>query len=577
MLCIVTYFARIIKHYFIASPNWRFAVDEIKRQVQKARRRLNLREFLQIVVWSLSLALLVALLGLAAPRMWFLDVQPEVWTWSWIGGGCAVGLLSGWLFAFLRRRGDLQAAIELDHRFGLKERVSSSLSLSGVERETEFGQALLHDAQRRIERIDLREHFQLGLGWKSLFPLVPALGMFALLFFVPHATQQLAASSDSVGEEKARVKKAMAELEKKFTEKKVSLKEKDLKEGDPSLQDLLKSPEKLKGKEIESQKEALVKLNDLMKEAAKRRNELGPTEELKKQLEDLKKLEQGPAEKMANALREGDIAQAAQEMKKLIDKLNKGELGKEDQKKLADQLDQVKEKIEKMQQEHEQQKQQLKEEIEKQKNQGNAAEAAKLQEKLDKMQAQDQQMKNGMQKMAEKMGQAAQKLREGNDGQAAAGEMQQIADDLKAMQDQLNEMESLDEAMNEIQDAKNAMNCKKCNGDGCKACQGQGAGKGQGDQPGRGLGEGKGMGERPEEENATKGYDSRVRAKPQKGKAVRVGDAGGANIAGRAKDSLKEEVAASLAKEPDPIDDSALPRDQREHSKEYFEKLLKGE
>ncbi len=146
------------------------------------------------------------------------------------------------------------------------------------------------------------------------------------------------------------------------------------------------------------------------------------------------------------------------------------------------------------------------------------------------------------------------------------------------MQEQLAELESLDEAMNEIQDAKNAMNCEKCKGAGCKACQGNnGQGRGKGDQPGKGLGDGRGSGERPEEENATKGYDSRVRAKPQKGPAVRVGDAGGRNLPGRAKESVKEEVAASLAKEPDPIDETALPRDQREHSKEYFEKLLKGE
>ena len=48
-------------------------------------------------------------------------------------------------------------------------------------------------------------------------------------------------------------------------------------------------------------------------------------------------------------------------------------------------------------------------------------------------------------------------------------------------------------------------------------------------------------------------------------------------FAGRAKQDVSEEVTASLAADPDPIDETALPRDQREHSKEYFEKLLKGE
>jgi hypothetical protein len=540
---------------------------------------MNLREYLRYITWSLSIALLGVLIGLAIPRIWYLNVDADVWTWSWLGGGAACGLGIGWILGFLRRRSDLQAAIELDRRYGLKERVSSSLSLKPEERDTIFGQALVSDAERRLERIDLREHFQLGLDWRTFLPLWPALGVFALVFFVPHATQNLVASSNDVEAEKARIKKAVAELEKKFENKKLEREKLEgLKEMQGSLQDLAKQAEKLKDNKLETQKDALVKLNDLAKEAEKRRNELGGTDTLKKQLEDLKQMERGPAEKLTDALREGDMAKAALEMQKLAEKLKKGELDKEDREKLAQQLEQVKQKIEQIQKEHEQKKQQLQDEIEKQKNQGNAAEAARLQEQLEKMQAQDNQMKKGLQKMADKMGQAAQNLREGKpQGDANAQEaMQALADDLKQVQEELEEMEALEDAMKEIDDAKKAMNCKQCQGGGCKACQG-GNGNGNGNQPGQGLGEGRGQGDRPEEANATKGYDSRVRAKVQKGPATRIGDAGGTNLAGRAKEAVKEEVAASLVKDPDPIDETALPRDQREHSKEYFEKLLKGE
>ncbi len=40
---------------------------------------------------------------------------------------------------------------------------------------------------------------------------------------------------------------------------------------------------------------------------------------------------------------------------------------------------------------------------------------------------------------------------------------------------------------------------------------------------------------------------------------------------------IREAVRISNAKEPDAQDETALPREQREHSKQYFEKFRKGE
>ena len=553
-------------------------MNEIQRQVRAARRRLNLQTFLRVIAVSLTIGFVIALVGVAIPRLWVVPVAPEVWTWSWIGGGAAVGVFGGWLYAFVRRRNDLQAAIELDKRFGLKERVSSSLALAPSERDSDFGQALLGDAQRRVERLDLREQFQLGWNARLLMPCVPMLALFALVMFVPHAVNQATASPTGTAETMARIKKAVAELEKKIALKKEELQKDGLKDADAALTELQKLADKLKSGETGDTKETLVKLNDIAKEAAKRKNELGASENLKKELEKLQKLEQGPGEKLADALREGKLGEAAKEVQKLMEKLQKGELNQEEREKLADQIEQVKNKIEQVQQDMQKQQQALKEEIEKKKNEGNPAEAAKLQEKLEKLQAQEQAMKkNGLNKMAEKMGQCCKNMREGKDGQAAQ-DMKELSEDLQALKDQLAEAESLNETLEEISDAKQAMNCEKCQGQGCKACQnknGFGQNKGQGN--GDGLGEGRGFGDRPIEETDTKSYDSRVRTKPQKGQAIRVGDAGGANLPGRAAESVKQEVAASLAKEADPIDESSLPRDQREHSREYFEKLLKGE
>lgn len=561
-------------------------MEELKRQVARARRRMNFAQFVRLVSWSLTAALAVAVIGLAIPRIWAIGVSADIWNWSWIGGAAATGLVVGWTIAFLRRRGDLEAAIEIDRRFGLKERVSSSLSLSEAERQTDFGQALLSDASRRVERIDVREQFAVPMTWRTLLPLAPALAMFAVVFFVPLAQPKVTASPETPQAFKERTKKAATKLEEKILQQKKEAAEKGLKDAEAALDELARAAQKLKSGDALDRKETMVKLNDMAKELQKRKNELAGSDQFKKQLEDLKDLEKGPADKLAEALKEGELGEAAKEMKNLIDKLKNGELDKEDAQKLGKQLEQVQKKIEEMQAKHEQKKQELQDQLNEAKKNGDPAEAAKLQEQLDKLKAQDKQMNGAMKKMADKLGKAAQQLKEGNPGEqkAAAENLQEMADELQEMQDQLAEMEGLDEMLDELEDAKNAMNCDKCNGAGCKACQGKGnrPGEGQGDgendgPPGEGLGKGQGKGARPEEENATKGYNARERGKVGKGKSQRTGDADGPNIPGRAKQATSEEVTASLAQDPDPIDDIALPRDQRNHSKEYFEKLLDGE
>src|SRR5262245_21792484 len=111
-------------------------MEEIKRQVSRARRRLVLQQFLLVVGWSLFATLLIAVVGLAIPRLWVINVIQQTWDWSWIGGGIGAGLLLAGIWTYIIRRTKLDAAIELDKRFGLKERVSSTLALGPEELDT---------------------------------------------------------------------------------------------------------------------------------------------------------------------------------------------------------------------------------------------------------------------------------------------------------------------------------------------------------------------------------------------------------------------------------------------------------
>jgi hypothetical protein len=562
-------------------------MEEIKRQVVRAQRRLVLGQFLRVLGWSLFTSLLIAAIGLAIPRLWVLHVQPQVWDWSWIGGGIGVGLLMAAMWTYVIRRSRLDAAIELDRRYGLKERVSSTLALTPDELGTDIGRALMSDASRRVERIDVREQFAVSPTWRLVLPLAPAIAIVVLAMLPNAAMEHAEASPEQPEAIKKQIKVATQKLQEKLRESQKKAEELGLKDND-TLKEVTKELDKLAGKETADRKDAMLKLNDLAKEIEKRKQDLGGADKMRKELDKLKDIAKGPADKMAAALKEGDFGKAEEEMKKLAEEMKAGKLDKEAQEKLAKQLDDMKQKIEQAMAEQKQAREQLQQQIEQKLAEGNIGEAAKLQQQLDKMNQGAKQQEQMMQQLAQDLADAAQAMQqaaqEGGDPKQAADKLDKLAQQMAQAKEQLDELANLQEVLDQLADAKDAMKCPNCQGEGCAQCQGNGdgdgdklgKGDGKGDK-GKGLGRGRGQGERPEEETDKSFYDTRVAADPKQGQSVRIGDAGGPNKQGKTLESIKEDIQASLAKPPDAIDDVTLPRDQRENAKQYFEKLNKGE
>lgn len=553
-------------------------MEEIKRQVGRAQRRLVLQQFWRVFGWSLFTTLLLAAIGLAIPRLWVIAVDQRAWDWSWIGGGIGVGLIMAAIWTYGIRRTRLDAAIEIDRRFGLKERVSSTLALSSDELGSEIGKALMTDAIRRVERIDVREQFRVSPTWRLVLPLAPAIAIAVLLMLPNAAAKQAQAGTEQTPEIKKQIKVATQKLQERLRESQKKAEELGLQDSDV-LKEVNKELDKLVSKDTADRKDALLKINDLAKEIEKRKQDLGGADKMRKELDKLKDIAKGPADKMADALKEGDFGKAQEEMKKLNEELKAGKLSKEDQEKLAKQLDQMKDKMQQGMQDQKEARERLQQQIEQKLAEGNVGEAAKMQQQLDQMNQNAQQQEQMMQQLADKLGQAAQALKEGGDPKQASEMLDKLAKDLEKMQEQLDQIENLQEVLDQLADAKDAMNCPNCQGAGCAQCQQNGDGdklsskKGNG----KGMGKGRGQGERPEEETDKSFYDTRVAADPKKGQSVRVGDASGPNKAGKTQEAIKEEIRASLAKEPDALEDVTLPRDQRENAKQYFERLRKGE
>lgn len=550
-------------------------MDQIHKQVARARRRLWLELFLNRLIRCWFVTLLAAAAAIAIPRLVTIENLPAQWTAWWLGGGVAAGLLVALAWTWLRGRSEMDAAMEIDRRFELKERVASSLSLGADAAQTPAGRALLADATHAIGRLEIDERFRIRVGRAAWLPLGPALVAVALVMAMDVKLAQSSPDPSATTIDKKTMDNSSAPLRKRLVEQAKQAAAKDLKEAEELLLKQDKEIAKMAAQKNIDRKQTLVKFNDLKKELEDRRDKLGGDNELKKQLAGMKDLEKGPGDKMADAMKNGQWDKARQELDKLKQDLKEGKLDDANKKALQKQMEQMQRKLEDAAKNRQQAMEDLKKQVEQKKKEGKLAEAGEMQQKLDQMKKQQNQMKQ-LEKLAQQMAQAQQAMQKG-DQQAAAQAMEQMQQQMEQMQKEMTEGEMLDMAMEQLEMAKNAMGCKECQGAGCKACEGNQLSNKMSERPGQGMGAGRGAGPRPDEKNDVAFRDSQVKQNPGKGAAVIIGEAEGPNVRGNVREEIKAEMASQGSEPADPLVIEQLPKTQRENAEEYFNRLRDGE
>ena len=423
----------------------------------------------------------------------------------------------------------LQAALEIDHRFGLKERVSSTLAMHLADRQTEAGQALIADTDARLRRIAVLEKFPLRPSRHLLLPLLPALLLAAVMIFRPPMKETEAeATETAAAQPPLEVKKSAEDLRQKLAERRKQAEKEGLKDASELLKRLEEGTKEL---QTQTQREkALVKLNDLARELQQRRKQLGGSgEALKRQMEKVQDVTRGPADELAKALSKSDFQKAAQALEKLQKELAGSRLDAAKKEELAKQLQQLKEKIDQMAQQAKADQADLQKRADQMKQAGDAAAAGKLEDEIQKLQQQGPQM-DALQNLANKLGQCSKQMQQGQNGQAAEA-MQEALQQMQEMARQQSELKTLDGAMEQLADARRQMNGDQCDGKGegrwlCRAA----ARRDKDGKPGQGLGKGLGNGARPEAKTNGTFFDSRVPQTVGKGAAQITGLTGGPNL-----------------------------------------------
>jgi hypothetical protein len=558
-------------------------MDNLMKEIRQVQRRLAFQRFLGILGWCW----LVSLAAAAAVGVTARFRPLEIVDWHWPAGCLAVGLIVavGWVFA--TGIPSLQAALEIDRRCGLKERVSSAVALKPAERESEVGQALIADADNRLRRAAVLEHFPVRPPRLLLLPLLPAL-LIGVVMFWPQAKpkEAIAAVDPPRSPPPVEMKKTADELRQKLAERRKQAE----KEGLKDATELLKRLEEGTG-ELQSQtqrEKVLVKLNDLTRELQERRKQLGgSSESLKRQMEQIQGIDRGPADKLAKSLAKGDFQKAAQELEKLQKQLAGSNLDPAKKQELAKQFEQLKQKLDQLAQQAKDAQADLQNRADQMKQAGNNEAARKLEDQIQKLQQQGPQLES-LQGLASKLGQCSKQMQQG-DSQQAAQSMQEIMQQVETLARQQNELKTLDGAMQQIADARRQINCDKCGGKGCKDCQGQaeagaladkGEGAGDGDKkdgpPGMGLGQGLGDGARPEAKVDGKFFDSRVPGNVGKGAGQVTGVTNGPNLKNQAEIEIQKATSEIERGSTDPLSGQHLPKKQAEHAKQYFDSFREG-
>jgi hypothetical protein len=574
--------------------------SRIQHHVAQVERRLLAARAFSVWPWCACAMFVAAAAAIAVDKYApFLHRAQLVWS-TVLGMATGLSVVAALVWAWLQRDDTVTAAIELDRRCRLQERVSTALAMRDAPEDDRAAAAVRADAERALQRVDVAASFPLAASRRWAWPLVPLAAALAATQLVSPVAPPPAEATPTVT---AQVRESAADLERKLNEQRREAERLQLAEAQKLLEQLQEEARQLRDADKTATREALMKLNDLGQKLADRREQVSGAKELQKQLSRLRSKEKGPAEKFTESLAKGDYRQAASELEKLRRQLDTGKMSGEQQQKLQKQLDSLQKQVEDLAKAQEQRNEDLKQQLAQQeakssKPGGESGEAAQddqgpkgmspaeLSQKMAEASDQQQQLDN----LQQSINDAARNLEQG-DAKGAKEALGQLQDQLDELGDKLSEMKLLDEGLLNVEETKSDL----AQGEGDEQQPGQ-SGKGKPGQPGdqqnqqaqtgQGAtqgGPGNGIGDQPgnRPENPTAAndkdaFDSRVRAEARPGEMRVIGPTDGPNAKGQALEMIRAQTDAAVEQGPAPaLDRRPLDRSRREQKKQYFDALRK--
>jgi hypothetical protein len=544
----------------------------LHRQLDRLQHRLFLlgfgRGFILCVSGALflgALGLLVWSLGHLRASAYDLDHPALLARLGAAGVGLLLATIAALGIAWWQRPSRLSVALQLDAEFGLRERVTTALTLPPDTVLAPMGQALLADATAQVEKLDVTERHPLRLS--RLGALIPgALVCFLLAAFY---CEPAAATGSGPEVEGVRPLANADEVAQKLKEleRKPKVPGEKPREGQDELDKLDAEYDKAANQRPKTEDEARELLKDLTsleerlkkheKSLAERTQALRERFEQQERMDRLAKRKKeepkdGPAKEFEQAresLERGDTKEAQDRLEKLSRELKDDKLTPEQRQQLSREMQDLQDKLDRLSREAADAK-----ELEKMAQRGELdpdqlqRELDQLRENQGKLSAED--LKN-LAEAAEKLKDALKNLKEGKDGDAAQL-LEEMGKELGEL-DKDGEMKAMALKLAKLQAAQKMIGRSL---DGGQPIPGAGN-RPQGDPVGD---------VKPKEERAngtlTPGAATNVRHVPGQG------------IKGKPKPEELQGVLREAGREAsEAIERQRLPRSASDMAKGYFEKL----
>jgi len=570
-------------------------MDDIRRVIAAAGRRLLVNDALARLTVTLTLVLALAVLARIAQKVLPFEVP---WAIA-LPVGFGVAVLAALAWALIARKNELEVARHVDETAGLRESLSTAVLVDRAQ--DGWSRNIVASAGERARRVVVRDAVPFSAPRLWAVPGAVVLALLAVWWTPRYDVAGLFERKQAVQQQQAELEQVQLEVkqnEQKLNEllKKAGVDFEDGESADP--QQAIDPNAPIKPDEV--RREAIKKLTSLADQLDEKLNESEQSkalEAINDAMRRLKTPEPGPASEMGKQMAKGDYGQAKAELEKLAQQLASGEMSEADKKKAAEQLQQMADQLDKLANQRQNLEQQLQQS-------GMSEEQAKqLAANPDQLQQALQQNQNMSEQQKQQLQQAAQAQQKASDAMQAAsqamGQMaqgmqqqgsQQAMDGMDSMSGQLSQMEAMQAemqgasaAMSEVQQQLAQMGNGQCEGGG----QGQSFGgqnqfgktgqwsAGDSSQFGKGSGgPGRGQGVSPEAEPT----DYVVRKEKAN---VNTGDGPviasmmvqGSQVRGESKVAFSGAVSSASAEAAEAIEHSRVPKRHEAAVQHYFGRL----
>lgn len=592
-------------------------MDVLARQVRSAQRRLWLNRWMGQFGWMLTFATLAWVLLWIVVRLFAIPLPMGLIALA----GLALALVGSIVWLVCTRDDPLAAAAELDRAAGLRERVSTCISIP-TEGDP-FAAAVVADAARAVAGLTPRRFLPIRWpGSLSLGGLMIAVACLSLLLpeidILRDDDDKPSAVQASLSSRVSAIAKPLSTIDQIAREQGVETGSeddkanapRDLRSDDPDfkrregLKKLMRAQEALDKKANEERFQAL-------REAKKRLRHVGAESDPRSELSEL-----------IDNLGAGDFEKAQDSLNKVQEELarrsREGKVDPEQMKKMQEQLQKLSEQIkEACKSQDAQQQQQQQRQLE---NAGLSAEDAKrvlenlakkdpkqleklakelserlkqngmteqkMKEMLQKLQQQQKAQQKASQqcnKMGDKMGQCAKAMKDGDmqkaqqelgDAGEQLSEMEQLEQALNDLENKLSELNQAGEELEDYDPEKDDLKCDQCDGSGfrkdgapCPKCNGTGQCQGGG--------RGRGAGARDRDDSAqTATKNEKAKTRQGRGGSI-VGQqfVKGQQLKGESSAEFEDAVSAAEIEATDAVNRDRIPRKYRGSVKRFFDRI----